>query len=112
MMWNKSEPVSIIEKRFTVEGTVSWKGMLLVKGTVKGKLLGDSMIITEEGAVYAETEVKRLSIGGVFEGIARASSGLTLLSTGNCKGKIICRDLVVEEGGILNAEVVCTLIQE
>lgn len=109
-MWDKSEPVSIIEKGLTVDGTVSWKGMLLIKGTVKGKLVGDSVIISEEGAVYAETEVKQISIGGVFEGVARASSGLILLSTGSCAGKIVSKDLTVEPGGILNAEVSCTAI--
>ena len=70
------------------------------------------MIIAEEGAVYADTKVKSMTIGGTFEGEVRASNELILLSTGNCSGKIVCKDFVVETGGILNAEVTCITAQE
>ena len=35
------------------------------------------------------------------------SEELIILSTGNCAGKVVCKNLVVEAGGILNAEVTC-----
>jgi len=32
---------------------------------------------------------------------------LIILATGTCSGKVECKDLIVENGGILNAEVSC-----
>ena len=107
-----SKDFSIIDKELTVDGTVSTKGRLIIKGVVKGTLIGETVIIAEEGAVYADTKVKSMTIGGTFEGEVRASNELILLSTGNCSGKIVCKDFVVETGGILNAQVTCITAQE
>ena len=110
-MKSKFKIFSILDKEFTVEGTVSAKGQLIIKGTVKGTLLADNVIIAEEGAVYAEAEVSRMTVGGKFEGYVRASEELVILSTGHCSGKIVCKDFVVEAGGVLNAEVSCMVDQ-
>jgi cytoskeletal protein CcmA (bactofilin family) len=50
-----------------------------------------------------------MTIGGTFEGEVRALKKLILLSTGKCTGKIVCKELVIETGGILNAHVTCLL---
>ena len=107
-----SKDFSIIDKELTIDGTVSTKGRLIIKGVVKGTLIGETVIIAEEGAVYADTKDKSMTIGGTFEGEVRASNELILLSTGNCSGKIVCKDFVVETGGILNAQVTCFTAQE
>lgn len=107
-MGNKSKNISIIDKDLVVDGAVSTKGKLIIKGTVKGTLAGEIVIIAKEGGVYADTEVKSITIGGMFNGEVKASEELIILSTGNCAGKVTCKDLVVESGGILNASVTCT----
>jgi cytoskeletal protein CcmA (bactofilin family) len=109
---NKSKDFSIIDKELTVDGTVSTKGRLVIKGTVKGTLVGETVIIAQEGAVYADTKVSSMTIGGLFEGEVRASKELIVLSTGSCSGKIVCRNFVVEAGGILNAHVTCITAQD
>jgi len=109
---SKSKDFSIIDKELTVDGTVSTKGTLVIKGMVKGTLIGEIVTIAEEGAVYADTKVASMTIGGKFEGEIRASNELIILSTGSCSGKIVCKDFVVEAGGILNAHVTCTNDQE
>ena len=111
-MKNKSKDFSIIDKELTVDGTVSTKGQLIIKGTVKGTLLGENVIIAREGAVYADTKVASMTIGGTFEGEIEASEELVILSTGNCSGKIVCKNFVVEAGGIINAEVTCVTSQD
>jgi len=109
---NKVKDFSIIDKGLTVDGTVSCKGKLVIKGTVKGVLEGETIIIAKEGAAYSDTKVRSLTIGGKFEGNLQVSDELVLLSTGNCSGKVVCKDLVVEAGGILNAEVSCIKFEE
>ena len=111
-MKNKSKDFSIIDKELTVDGTISSKGKLVIKGVVKGTLIGETVIIAEEGKVFADTEASSMTIGGTFEGEIRASKELIILSTGNCSGKVVCKDFVVEAGGVLNAEVNCITSQD
>lgn len=99
---------SIIDEGFTVEGMVVGKGRLVIKGTVKGSVSGDNVVIAEEGSVFAEAKANSMTIGGQFDGQIEVDKELVILSTGKCSGKIKCNDLVVEAGGLLNAEVTCT----
>jgi len=109
---DKSKNFSIIDKGLTVEGTVSCKGQLVIKGTIKGTLDGEIVVIAEDGAAYTDTKVASMTIGGKFEGKVAASEELIILSTGKCSGTVICKNLVVEAGGILNAEVSCKQFQK
>jgi len=109
---DKSKNFSIIDKGLTVEGTVSCKGQLVIKGTVKGILEGETVVIAEDGAAYTDTKVASITIGGIFEGKVAASEELIILSTGKCSGTVVCKNLVVEAGGLLNAEVSCKQFQK
>ncbi len=106
-MKRKSKDFSIIDKALTVDGVISTRGKLVIKGTIKGTLEGDTVIIAKEGAVYADTKVASMTIGGTFQGEIQASEELIILSTGNCSGRVECKDFVVEAGGVLNAQVTC-----
>jgi len=103
----KNNDFSIIDKGLTVEGIISSKGKLIIRGTVKGTLVGETVIISKEGAVFADAKAGSMTIGGTFEGEIRVSRDLVILSTGICSGKVIYKDLVVEPKGILNAQVIC-----
>jgi cytoskeletal protein CcmA (bactofilin family) len=102
---DKTNGFSIIDSELTVDGTITTKGKLIIKGLVKGTLIGESVIISEHGSVFADTEVASMTVGGNFQGKIRASDELIILSTGICMGKVVCKELVVEPGGVLNAEV-------
>ena len=99
--------ISIVDRGLTIEGSVSCSGQLIVKGVVQGTLKGDEVVIAEEGAVHADATVAVITVGGYFDGTLRVMQKLIILSTGNCRGKIVCKDLAVEPGGILNGEVEC-----
>jgi len=109
---DKSKNFSIIDKGLTVDGTVSCKGQLVIKGTLKGTLVGEIVVIAEDGAAYTDMKVTSITIGGIFEGKVSASEELIILSTGKCSGTVTCKNLVVESGGILNAEVSCKQFQK
>ncbi|MBN2419421.1 MAG: polymer-forming cytoskeletal protein [Deltaproteobacteria bacterium] len=104
-MSDKTNGFSIIDSELTVDGNITTKGKLIIKGMVKGTLKGESVIISDKGSVFADTDVVSMTVGGNLQGNIRASGELIILSTGTCTGKITCRELVVEPGGILNAEV-------
>lgn len=98
---------SIIDKGFTVDGTVAGTGRLVIKGTVKGAVNGDNVVIAEEGMVKAEARCSEMTVGGKFNGQLDVAKTLVILSTGVCSGQVTCKDLVVEAGGRLDATVMC-----
>lgn len=104
---NSKKNISIVDRGLTIDGSVSCSGQLIVKGVVQGTLKGDDVVIAEDGAVYADATVAVMTVGGHFDGTLRVMQKLMILSTGHCQGKIVCKDLTVEPGGILNGEVVC-----
>lgn len=112
MVGKKSKNISIVDKGLSAEGTFTTPGKLIVKGTIKGTLKCEELIIAQEGVVYAVAEVGRITIGGKFDGEISAAEELMILPTGKCSGKVTCGDLVVETGGKLNAEVNCTISRD
>jgi cytoskeletal protein CcmA (bactofilin family) len=100
--------LSIIDKKLKIEGSISSSGKLIIKGQVTGTIEGDVVIIAEDGQVNSSVaKVASLTIGGNFHGEVTASKELIILATGTCTGKVECKDLIVENGGILNAKVSC-----
>ena len=97
--------VSIIDAHLRVDGKLSTTGRLVVKGEVRGTVEADNLVIAREGRVFAEVTVGRMTIGGHFEGTVTATQVLVILATGNCSGKVTCKDFMVEAGGVLSAEV-------
>ena len=97
--------LSIIDADTVIDGTVSFDGRLVVRGTVRGHLEGHEAVISEEGAVYADTRVVHLTVNGTFDGNLWATGELHVLMNGKCHGRVTCSNLVVEAGGVLNAEV-------
>ena len=104
-MTRKKKFLSIVDDGFSFEGTIQFAGELLIRGRVGGKLTGETVTIAEEGIAHADMSVDRITIGGRFEGDVHAAEELVVLPTGQCSGRVHCRNLVVHEGGRLNAEV-------
>ena len=111
-MTNKSNGFSVIDNDMDVEGSLSCNGRLVVRGSIKGSIQAESIVISDNGIVVADTKVKSMVIGGKFEGDITAAEEVTILKTGICSGKVECKNLVIEAGGIINAEVNSTFVQE
>jgi cytoskeletal protein CcmA (bactofilin family) len=101
----KKTSLSIIDDGIAVDGSIEFTGELLIRGRLIGKVAGDTVTIAEEGRVKADMQIKRMTVGGLFEGEVQAAEELVILPNGRCQGKVICKNLVVQEGGILNADV-------
>lgn len=104
--------LSIIDKDLKIDGSIVSRGKLIIKGSIKGAMEGEIVIIAQEGKVHSDAKVSSMTIGGQFKGDIHASKELIILSTGSCSGKVQCKDLIVENGGILNAEVSCKTSQK
>ncbi|PIE62314.1 MAG: hypothetical protein CSA25_05685 [Desulfobacter postgatei] len=107
-MRSNKQNLSIIDKELKIDGSIESCGKLIIKGEVKGTIDGDVVIIAQDGKVNSNlTKVSSVTIGGSFEGELIASKELILLATGSCEGKVVCQDLIVENGGMLNADISC-----
>lgn len=108
----KVRNLSIIDSDFRIEGALHASGCLVIKGSVKGTLAGSTVVIAEDGRVYCDATVEEITIGGIFEGSIQARERVIILATGRCSGTVVCKDLVVESGGLVNAEVTSTRDRE
>ena len=104
-MADKREAVSIIDKDVEVEGTFNTAGKLIIVGTLKGVLVGDTVVTVEGSRVSARTQVRDLIIGGDFQGDIVVSERMKILNTGSFSGTAVCDRLSVEAGGLLNGRV-------
>lgn len=104
-MKDKTKALSIVDKGFSVEGTVYAHGKLVIVGTLKGTLVGTAVVAAEGSLVTAHAKVEDLVIAGDFEGDVTVYNRLHISPTGNFSGNIICKDLRLEAGGILNGSV-------
>jgi len=109
---NKLNGFSVIDSDMAAEGSLSCKGQLVVRGSIKGSIRAETVVISDNGIVVADTKVKSMVIGGKFEGDITAAEEVTILRTGICSGKVECNNLVIEAGGIINAEVNSTFVKE
>ena len=101
--------LSIIDKEIKIDGSIISCGKLIIKGNIKGNIKGENVIIAKEGKVYSDASVVSMTVGGIFDGNLYASKELIILSTGTFSGTVKCNDLIVENGGVLNAEVQCKI---
>ncbi len=98
---------SLIDKNLTIDGIVWSRGKLIINGTVKGKLIGEHVVIAKDGEVFADATATHISIAGKFDGSIRETKEVVIMSTGICSGRVQCDSLVLDAGSVLNAEVEC-----
>ena len=104
-MKQKDVNFSIVHKGAVIDGQVAAPGKIVVSGTVKGLLSADTVIISKEGEVFAKVMTDKLTVAGKCQGEVRAKEELVILKSGNCSGTVVCKNLIVEPGGILNADI-------
>ncbi len=103
---NQEENLSIINENVSIEGNILGKeSNLLIRGNVKGDIKAKKITIAKEGKVFADIETETILINGQFEGSIKADNLFKILSEGSCSGKVICRQISIEEGGVVNSEV-------
>lgn len=105
MTRTKGRRLSIVDEGFVLEGSICFRGELLVRGRVVGKLAGDHLTVASGGEVQADVRVARLTVAGHCEGDLRALEEMVILPGGCCRGRVFCGDLILQSGGRLDAEV-------
>jgi cytoskeletal protein CcmA (bactofilin family) len=105
VMAKKHEDLSIIDKNCSVEGTLKVKGKLIIAGSLKGTLIGNTVVTVKGSRVNVQAKVREMVIGGECEGDVAVYEDLRILSTGIFSGKMTCKNISLEAGGKLNGRV-------
>ena len=101
----KSEDITIISEASSLEGKLEVQGNVLIQGSFRGGIISRTLEIFKDGKAVCTIEAENVIIAGYFEGELACSGLLTIDKTGMVKGRVAYGTLLVELGGVLDAEV-------
>jgi len=88
----------------SIIGEIKVNGKLHIDGNVDGKIeIDDSLSIGKTGNVKGEIYASKITVAGKFEGSLEGDI-LEILSDGKVIGKIVTKDLIIEQKGIFIGE--------
>jgi cytoskeletal protein CcmA (bactofilin family) len=89
-----------------VTGKLSFSDATRLEGKLKGELKGSALVVIGSNAVVEATvEAERLVVLGRIQGNVTSRGGLEIRAGGRVIGDIQTRNLVVDEGGVLEGKV-------
>ena len=97
--------ISIVNRDCRIEGILHFRGHLIVEGIIEGTLFAETVFTEKNSKVKAQIHAASLTIAGYSEGEIEVTDTLTLLKSADVRGHIRCRNLVIDEGGIINGSV-------
>ncbi len=101
----KSEDITIISEKSSLEGKLEVPGNVLIQGSFTGGLNCSTLEIFKDAKVVGNIEAEDVTIAGYFEGEMACSGLLTIVESGTVKGRVAYVALSVERGGLLDAEI-------
>ena len=101
----KSEDITIISEKSSLEGKLEVQGNVLIQGSFRGGIISRTLEIFKDAKVVGNIEAEDVTIAGYFEGEMACSGLLTIVESGTVKGRVAYVALSVERGGLLDAEI-------
>jgi cytoskeletal protein CcmA (bactofilin family) len=101
---------TFVGKGSTLEGKMTFNGILRLGGKFEGKILaGDSLVIGETGEVRGQINVKTFIVNGKVRGNVRANNRIEIQSSGEIQGDVQTPVLVISEGGVFEGN--CKMVK-
>ena len=101
----KDKDITIISEKSEIEGKLNMPGRVMILGSFAGGMNCRVLEIFRDGKAVGTIEAGEVIIAGYFEGELACSGLLTIAKTGTVKGRVAYGSLLVELGGLLDAEV-------
>ena len=89
----------VINSVAKVKGDIISEGDVVIDGFLEGKVNARNLKVTKNGRILGVINVKSAEISGTIEPEISCSERLTIKETGQIKGRIITRELIVNLGG-------------
>ena len=104
---NHSGEGSLIAAGCVLDGTFSFSGPLTIAGHLKGHVQAEGLVIIEDvGQLEGTLTAAVIIIRGKVSGDVTATESLEIWSGSNVHGRVHARNVSVEEGSILTADLV------
>ena len=104
-MRTKTKDITIISEKSDIEGKLKMPGKVMILGSFTGSINSSTLEIFKNGKAVGTIEAENVIIAGYFEGEIACSGLLTITKTGTVKGRVAYGTLLVELGGLLDAEI-------
>ena len=101
----KSEDITIISETTSLEGKLEMLGNVIIQGSFTGSIISRTLEIFKDGKAFGSIEAENVTIAGYFEGELACSGLLTITKTGTVKGRVAYGTLLIELGGLVDAEI-------
>lgn len=102
---SKDKDITVISEKSDIEGKLNMPGKVMILGSFTGSINCSTLEIYKDGKVVGTIEAEDVIIAGYVEGELACSGLLTIAKTGAVKGRVAYGNLLVELGGLLEAEV-------
>ena len=101
----KDKDITVISEKSDIEGKLNMPGKVMILGSFTGSINCSTLEIYKNGKVVGTIEAEDVIIAGYVEGELACSGLLTIAKTGAVKGRVAYGNLLVELGGLFEAEV-------
>ncbi len=96
--------VTVVAEGTHIKGGIDTKGSIHIDGRFEGVLFASSMItIGKSGEVFGDIKCNTLTINGFIDGVVDCEN-VHILSDGKILGKMVYKNLVIEENGVFEGE--------
>lgn len=100
-----NEPLSLVDRYSSIEGTFATSRDVRVEGVVRGKLACQGLLYIAEGAdVDASVDASNITVAGRLNGDITCSGRLQITSTGRVSATVTTDTLVIDEGAFYEGE--------
>lgn len=94
-----TDETTIISHGVKIDGKLTSSGNIRVEGEIQGDVSSQrNVVVGERGKVNGQINADSITIGGKVSGTVKANKKLLLDPTGNLKGDIFTKILVIEAG--------------
>ena len=89
------------------QGRLSFQGAVRIDGNFSGEVFSDgALIVGKDAVIEGSLNVGELLLSGRFAGEVQAKRRVTIHKTGVLQGAVYSPCLIMEEGGLLDGQVV------
>ena len=100
---------TVLAEDIDFDGEIHFSEPLLIKGSLRGKVVSDTdLYINADAVVAARVEARKVSVKGEVQGDIFATDRLELFSSARVTGNVHTPDLIVQSGCRLNGS--CTML--
>lgn len=100
-----NEPLSLVDRYSSIEGTFATSRDVRVEGVVRGKLTCQGLLYIAEGAdVDASVDASNITVAGQLNGDITCRGRLQIATTGRVSATVTTDTLVIDEGAFYEGE--------